>query len=107
MMTNRDKKEGDPDVKAKRKVPMGKVPGEVPAIGWMRCRMRRPPSRSLEKKSLAELRDLLARQKKIEGDKRLCKKLPDGGGTVVKRWKHPEELACLLTGLSINGEKYR
>ena len=35
MMTNRDKKEGDPDVKAKRKVPMGKVPGEVPAIGWM------------------------------------------------------------------------
>ena len=29
-------------------------------------------------------------QKKIEGDKKLCKKLPDGGKRVTKRRKHIE-----------------
>ena len=31
-----------------------------------------------------------AMQKKIEGDKRLCKKLPDGGERITRRRKHIE-----------------
>ena len=34
--------------------------------------------------------EFYAMQKKIEGDKRLCKKLPDGGERVTKRRKHIE-----------------
>ena len=103
-MTNRDNMESDPDVKVKRKVPTGKVPGEVPAIGRLPHEAA-AFEKSLEKKSPAELKDLLARQKKIEGDNRLCQKLPDGGEKVVKRRKHIEELIGLLAGLSTNGER--
>ena len=48
--------EGDPDVKVKRK-----VPGEVPAMGRM-THEAAAFEESLEKRPLADLRDLLARQ---------------------------------------------
>ena len=54
--TNRDNMEGDPDVKVKRK-----VPGEVPAMGRM-THEAAAFEKSLQKKPLAELRDLLERQ---------------------------------------------
>jgi len=92
-----------------------KVPGEVPAIGRM-THEAATFEESLEKRSLADLKDLLIRQKKIEGNKALRKNLPDGGERITRRRKQIEELierkeresdvaSALLAGLSINGEK--
>ena len=54
--TVRDILDGNPDVKLKRK-----VPGEVPAIGRM-THEAATFEESLEKRPLADLRDLLVRQ---------------------------------------------
>ena len=54
--TVRDVLDGNPDVKLKRK-----VPGEVPAIGRM-THEAATFEESLEKRPLADLRDLLVRQ---------------------------------------------
>ena len=54
--TVRDVLDGNPDVKLKRK-----VPGEVPAIGRM-THEAATFEESLEKRSLADLKDLLVRQ---------------------------------------------
>ena len=71
--------------------PLKKVPGEVKPIGRLAHEME-TFRKSIEKKTLPELKDLLARQNTILSNKKLVAKLPDKGVKVQQKTKQIEEL---------------
>ena len=71
--------------------PLKKVPGEVKPIGRLDHEME-TFRKSIEKKTLPELKDLLARQNTILSNTKLVAKLPDKGVKVQQKAKQIEEL---------------
>jgi hypothetical protein len=70
---------------------VGKVPGVVPALGRMTHEVKIVDN-ELRNKSVAELRDILARQVKILANVKLCADLPDKGKRLMLR-KHKLEVS--------------
>ena len=91
-----------------REAYMTKVPGKVPPCGKLDHEVL-AFRKSLEKKTMSELKDLLARQDAILNNTQLMAKLPDKGGKVREKKKYildiieskTDETATMLANMTL------